>query len=392
MMMAVMSRKTLLSESEVKAYKLITRVKLRNELRDIEANLVYHSLQMFILKKRKGSQVLTRAEFEINYNYQRRSIIACIDHKKEKDLSIKLFEFIPTKDRLFDIYSQMDEDIRDIKKEIDSLSYVNDSIVGYAESQNDVIKYLKKNIYATKLMFGIIEKKPQTFGKLAEFDRGVLNDDTEFNDARTVFKENTGNNEEPRKTSRKSTRGKASVIFSLPVKTEQIPDSVDNNVVNPNQFDQNFNRGKIIPPMNLASQFENGSDEDDDEFYSEDWSAYNVPAERIKEHFNFLFLNQKDSNRNSKYNMKKNTIKTIMTIRNMKHTQNKLKNILTLKTQRQHKNTESQEEDDKNKPNSQKSEYQHNKDTEQSPGAPENKAENKLRGSKESNLSKSFYS
>jgi hypothetical protein len=415
MMMSTLSQKSLLSESEIKAYKLITRLKLRNELKDIESNIVYHSLKMFILIKRKNvknNRKIHRKEFEIKYNYERRCIMSLIEHKKIKDLNIKLFEFIPTKEQLFDIYTRMDEDIKEIRNEIDSLSYVNDSIVAYAESQNDNIKYLKKNIYATKLMFGIIEKKPEKFGDLADFDRGVLNEDVvgekvELKSQKNLpqIQENSKDAEEFKRhinqiNTASKTLGRRSVLNNFKIneqKFETIHDSLEDNVVNPNQFDQNFNKNKTISPLNLASQYEKVSD-DEDEIYSEDWSTYNyVSAEKIKEHFNFLFLNQKDSNRNSRYFMKKNTIKTIMTIRNMKQSQVKLKSILDQKSQGQVKYTTTEDEDEKKgkarTDGRMRRKSRRSKMSGESGVKQQKKSEkNKMRDSEGSNPSKSFYS
>lgn len=370
MMMSIYSRKSLLSETEVKAYKLITRVKLREEIKNLESYMIYHSLQMLILKKRKNikqnnsnfNKKISRSEFEIKFNYLRRCIISNIKQKKLKNINLKLFEFIPIREQLFDIYTRINEDIKDIRKEIDSLSYVNDSIVSYAESQNDNIKYLKKNIYATKLMFGIIEKKPEKFGDLAEFNRGILNEEGDGEKIKfrsqvnlPEIKINQYEDEEFLKHMNQiniasKTLGRKSILSNFMLnrqKTQTVHDSLDDNVVNPNQFDQNFNKNKSISPLNMASQYENVSD-DEDEIDSENWSNYKfVPADKIREHFNFLFLNQKDSNRNSRYFMKKNTIKTIMTIRTMKQSQVKLKSILDQKSQTLGKTPVTEDEDDK---------------------------------------------
>lgn len=349
MMMVIMTKKSILTESEQKAYKLITRLKLRTEIKNIHSHIVSHYLNMALLKKRKVKSLLTDKDYEISNNYEKRSIISWIDTKKMKNRNIKNFEFIPTKEQLFDICERIDTDIKEIKQEINSLSYINDSVIGYTESQVDMVKYLKKNIYATKLMYGIIENKPNSFGSLANFDRNILKEDdnqkcdlnmtintqTHFldksepnkpeeyakdKDNTEVEKDNINNQE---KDSKKNTQN--------PNLNSSNNVNIANNIVNPNQFDENINKHKNLPLLSLGRNILNNSDDEFEEYYAEELANYDVTPEEIKEHFGFLFFNQNEAVTNSKRLMKKNTIKTMQTIRKMKNTQSMLKNILNLK-------------------------------------------------------------
>jgi potassium intermediate/small conductance calcium-activated channel subfamily N protein 2 len=151
MMMVFMTQKSILNENEQKAYKLITRLKLRKEIMDIRSHMIKHILKMKILKDNRLKEGMKPEEFEIKYNYEKRCVTAWIDQLKMKYRSIQTFEFVPTKEQLFDICERIDTDIKDIKHELNSLECINETIISYTESQGDMIRYLKKNVYATKV-------------------------------------------------------------------------------------------------------------------------------------------------------------------------------------------------------------------------------------------------
>jgi hypothetical protein len=51
MSMTLITQKSILSDTELKAYKLINRLRYRTLLKDVNANIIYHSLKMIQLRK-----------------------------------------------------------------------------------------------------------------------------------------------------------------------------------------------------------------------------------------------------------------------------------------------------------------------------------------------------
>ena len=49
MMMIFLTKKSVLNENELKSYKLITRLKIRYQLKDIHSYMIYHGFKMFII-------------------------------------------------------------------------------------------------------------------------------------------------------------------------------------------------------------------------------------------------------------------------------------------------------------------------------------------------------
>jgi hypothetical protein len=172
MMMVFMTQKSVLSENETKAYKLVTRLKLRNEIRHIQAKMILHIINMSIYTKKKYASLMSHKEYEIKYNYEKRNIINYLQQIKDKTRIISSFDLIATKEHLFDISERIDSDIKEIRMELSSLRFINETLIQFTDSQIDINKYLKKNLYATKLLYMIIERK-QVFGKLNHVDQSL---------------------------------------------------------------------------------------------------------------------------------------------------------------------------------------------------------------------------
>lgn len=152
MMMVFMTQKSILTENENKAFKIITRLKLRNEIKNIKANIVYRAIKMAIEKKKLNNGEISEQKFHINYNYHRRKITNENENCKEKIRMIQNFEFIPLKEQLFDISERIDSDIKEIKQELESLGFLNETLINFSDSQIEVAKYLKKNCFAIKVV------------------------------------------------------------------------------------------------------------------------------------------------------------------------------------------------------------------------------------------------
>ncbi len=146
-----MTQKSILTENENKAYKLITRLLLRSHIKEAKADIVFRALKMALVKKRLHEKKISEKNFHISYSYQQRKITNAIEVCNEKLRMIKSFEFIPMKEHLFDISERIDSDIKEIKQELQSLNFLNETLINYSDSQIEVNKYLKKNCFAIKV-------------------------------------------------------------------------------------------------------------------------------------------------------------------------------------------------------------------------------------------------
>ena len=282
MMMIFMTQKSILTESEQKAYKLITRLKTRNQLKDTHSNIIYHSLRMMIISAQYKNHIMTEKQFEIVYNYEKRCIIYIIDQNKILSEKIKSFDIIPTKDQLFDISERIDIDIKEIKSEVDILQKMNTSFVGYTDTQVIMIKYLKKCIQNSKLMFDLLERKPSSFGDLAHVNKDeVIESLNKIYNEHITYIENMDN-----------------VNINTNLKIEKLFEDKTNNT-------------------NSNSNF--------DEFYANELEKYQVTQEEFKSHFHPLFFDTSDQAVKA---MKNNALKTIKTIKQMKEMKKKIDSAL----------------------------------------------------------------
>lgn len=218
MMMVFMTQKSGLHENEKKAYNLITRLKLRNDIKHQQANMILNALRMAAHRMNKNSGKLKEKDFHIKYSYEKRNVITSIEVVKNKKKIIQTFECISLKESLFDISERIDSDIKEIKNECDSLKFINEIIISFSDCQIEIAKYLKKNCYATKLFYTIIQKKP-VFGLLNNVDLSLMHlFETELD--RKEYMENeemTGDEEEEFEDN----------IFNYDVNLDQIKDYFD---------------------------------------------------------------------------------------------------------------------------------------------------------------------
>lgn len=283
MMMIFMTQKSVLSEGEQKAYKLITRLRLRNQLKDIHAKMIYHAFQMIITNRIYDNKKIDDKVYKIRFNYEKRCVIATIDKNKILSEKIKTFDIIPTKEQLYDISERIEIDIREIKREVDILRKININFMGYTDTQSTMVKYLKRCILNTKMIYDLVEKKPDVFGDLGKIDKAEMMAELE-----KQYKSNEYLNKSI----------KAGILFDK---------NVTNNRrrTNPNQYEDNnqtrTNRGY-------------------DEYYAEELSKYQVTPEEFKNHFGSLFFDSEAG----KQGMKSNQMKTIKAIKGMKEMKKKI--------------------------------------------------------------------
>lgn len=167
MMMIFMTQKSALNENERKAFNILVRLKLRNEIKEKNAHIVYEALVMVRLKlnKLKNDGKLTEKLFQIKFSTGKRKVINCIKSIKEKEKMIMTFCSISFKDKILNISNRIEDNIKEMNQEIDSLKILGEILVLFADCQVEIARYLKKSYYATNHVFSIIEKK-RIFKKL----------------------------------------------------------------------------------------------------------------------------------------------------------------------------------------------------------------------------------
>ena len=279
MMMIFLTQKSILSESEMKSYKLITRIKIRNQLKDIHSYLIYCGIKMKNIKNSFKKEIINQKEYDIKFNYEKRRVINLIDERKMLIEKIKSFDIIPTKDQLYDITERIDIDIKNIFDEVKILQKLNSSFLIYTDSQVGMIKYLKKCIQNTKLMLDLIDKKPKDFGELSKFNKKNLNE-----------------------------------------KIEKISREHKNESINMD----NMNLNKDLQIDTLFEDFNlNYNNNNYDEFFSKELSKYKVSKDEYKQYFFPLFFH--DSN-NINQKSKVRPLRTVKTIKQMKEMKRKINN------------------------------------------------------------------
>ena len=167
MTMKYITQKSILTDMEQKAYKLITRLRHRAQLKDVNANIIYHSLKMIQLKKKlKKKQFNNPKDFDIEFNSEKKEILEQIEEYKIYNEKLKTCDKVQTKDQLIDILEQIEKNIYDIETELDILEKMNISFSGYKNTQQLMIKFLKKSILNTQFIYEILQRNPKIFGVL----------------------------------------------------------------------------------------------------------------------------------------------------------------------------------------------------------------------------------
>ena len=167
MTMKYITQKSILTDMEQKAYKLITRLRHRSQLKDVNANIIYHSLKMIQLKKKlKKKQFNNPKDFDLEFNSEKKEILEQIEEYKIFNEKLKTCDKVQTKDQLIDILEQIEKNIYDIETELDILEKMNISFSGYKNTQQLMIKFLKKSILNTQFIYEILQRNPKIFGVL----------------------------------------------------------------------------------------------------------------------------------------------------------------------------------------------------------------------------------
>ena len=83
MSMTLITQKSILSDTELKAYKLINRLRYRTLLKDVNANIIYHSLKMIQLRKKfKKKNINNQRIYEMEFDIEKKAIFNEIENYK----------------------------------------------------------------------------------------------------------------------------------------------------------------------------------------------------------------------------------------------------------------------------------------------------------------------
>ena len=167
MTMTLISQKSILSDTELKAYKLINRLIYRNLLKDVNANIIYHSLKMIQLRKKfKKKNIDNQKSYELEFNAEKKMILNEIESYKIYNEKLKISDKVQTKDQLIDILEQIERNIYDIEEQYIILEKINTSFQGFKNAQILMLKYLKSNILNTQFIYEILQRNHKIYGVL----------------------------------------------------------------------------------------------------------------------------------------------------------------------------------------------------------------------------------
>ena len=173
--------------------------------------------------------------------------------------------------------------IKEIKFEVNILQKMNFSFLDYTDTQVIIIKYLKKCIQNTKLMFDLIEKKPKPFGDFSKVNKKLI-----MEKMNKIYNEHSQECDNMEKMNLNSNL-KLNKLFE---------DQKTNN----NHISINY-----------------------DEYFSDELQKYQVSVDEFKQFFQPLFF---DNNEQATKALKKNGLETIKTIKTMKEIKKKVDTII----------------------------------------------------------------
>lgn len=173
MLMVFMTQKSALDENEKWAYGLISRLKLRNEIKEQRACMIHMYLKMISVKFKKRKQEISEKDFFIKYGFEQRNMIRKIEVIKNKHKLINTFGQVSFKEKLLNITERISSDIREITEETESIKFISEIIICFSDCQIDMIRDIKKNCHSIRLLYDIIEKSSgkKLFHKLHNFDK-----------------------------------------------------------------------------------------------------------------------------------------------------------------------------------------------------------------------------
>ena len=381
MMMRYITFKSILTDTEQKAYKLITRLRHRAELKNVNANIIYHSLKMIQLKKKSKKKKLEQRQIDMEFNSEKKEILEQIEEYKIYNEKLKTCDKVQTKDQLIEILEQIEKNIYDIQTELEILEKMNMSFSGYKNTQLLMIKFLKKSILNTQFIYEILQRKPKIFGVLGLEAMNVEKEKTKLRQQIDNLYKNyqeAGSNDNPEnKNAENENIGKSNErpsIFPQSNKTAKAKNNnkyaisnandKNNQGIKKDQFNwENFFASNINNHRKKNKRYSNASELNKfkkstslnnsisstlvgagrklitEDLYSKELEKYNVTQEEFKQHFYSTFFeeveNNNNSNRNKNMNNNKNknvimrnSPKTLSSIAVMKNIKKRIDAIL----------------------------------------------------------------
>ncbi len=215
MMMVFMTQKSSLNEKEQKSYELINRLNIREKVIDIESWIIYSYFKIYNLKL----QLMKRNEEIYNNNNNNNKTISvktnafnnignspiydknksnfvnkikinnedlkiAIEKRKIHNYILKVNKYkkeiasygsISFQEILFSICERIDVQTLEIKNELNQLQNLNEIMLSYSEDLMNINRLLKKSLYATKLLYKIINSKKELFDKFSNVDQSLTN-------------------------------------------------------------------------------------------------------------------------------------------------------------------------------------------------------------------------
>ena len=102
MSMTLITQKSILSDTELKAYKLINRLRYRTLLKDVNANIIYHSLKMIQLRKKfKKKDINNQKIYEMEFDIEKKAIFNEIENYKLFNEQLKASDKVQTKKKIY---------------------------------------------------------------------------------------------------------------------------------------------------------------------------------------------------------------------------------------------------------------------------------------------------
>ena len=381
MSMTLITQKSILSDTELKAYKLINRLRYRTLLKDVNANIIYHSLKMIQLRKKfKKKDINNQKIYEMEFDIEKKAIFNEIENYKLFNEQLKASDKVQTKDQLIDILEQIEKNIFDIEEELIILEKINTSFQGFKQTQNLMIKYLRSNILNTQFIYDILQRNHKIYGVLgmdqniAEKEKHKLQQEIDslynnYHENEKSLMKNKENNKDNKEEDninnifdkkRNSVKiKKKNTIYNLNEGNEMNTHAGKNDIFNWEKFFLPLSAQNLVGKKKKIKRLSNASVSKikrgngsgvwstnstmigdgrkiyPEDLYSRELQKYNVDQNDFSKYFYSVFF-QRNNNHNITNNDEKNLIqnvimrnspKTISSIKVMKNIKNKLDNL-----------------------------------------------------------------
>ena len=387
MSMTLISQKSILSDTELKAYKLINRLIYRTLLKDVNANIIYHSLKMIQLRKKfKKKNIDNQKSYELEFETEKKEMLNELERYKIYNENLKSSDKVQTKDQLIDILEQIEKNIFDIERELIILEKINTSFQGFKNTQLLMLKYLKANIVNTQFIYEILQRNHKIYGVLgldqnvAEKEKHKLQqeidglysnyqeteknlgrnkeDDKDANTENNIDNKNFKSLTQDKKRNSMKQYKKKSTLYILNDRNERKTHTNKNDIFNWEKFFLPLSAQNLVGKKKKIKRLSNASLSKikrvngsgvwstnstiigdgrrifPEDLYSRELQKYNVDQNDFSQYFYSVFFQRNNNNNpmNDEKNFIQNVImrnspKTLSSIKVMKNIKNKLDNV-----------------------------------------------------------------